>query len=92
MVHQRFDQRADALPATHAQDAGRKREQQKDAGHRQQGQQREQIGFGIGAADEQKPSARHDQRQRDQKHQTNVPPMRPTRVRSTAIRPNSSAV
>ena len=68
-VDQALDQRARGVPAGGAQDAGREREQQEHADHRQHGQQREDVGLRLGAADQHQADAGADQHDRDQQHE-----------------------
>ena len=89
-VDQALDQRAGRIAARDAQHAGREREQEEHADHRQDGQQEEDVGLGAGAADQ------HQRRRRRRP----APPRSggrgrccrrccPVRVRSTDARPIS---
>ena len=71
-IDHRLEQRARGLPAGRAQNAGGKREQQKHADHRQHGEQRENIGLGLGTADEQEAAGGTDQHERDEQHQADA--------------------
>ena len=68
LVDHRLQHRVGAVLAGDAEHAGGERKQAKDAGHRQQRQQRQNIRAGIAPADQQKAHRRADQRHRHQQH------------------------
>ncbi len=85
-INHALEQRAGSLPPGRAQNAGRERERQEHADHCQYGEQRENIGLGLGAADEQQPACGADQHKRDEQHQADAasPAARPRPIKRRA--------
>ncbi len=84
VVDHRLEQRARGLLARDAQDAGGEREQQEHADHGERREQREDIGLGMGAADEQQPRRRPHERERDEQHEANAAAAAPARPGAVA--------
>ena len=68
LVDDGLEQRAGGVLAGRPQDAGGQRKQQEHTDRRQHGQQREDIGLAMGAADQEQPDAGAHQNDRDQQH------------------------
>ena len=73
-VDHRLEGRAAAIPAGDPQNAGRSREQRKDADHAEDGEQRQHIGLGLIAADKHQPDRGGDQHDGHEQHQPDAAP------------------